>query len=226
MKLLFLLPALAFAQPQSYTKNCVACHGPEAEGTGQGPRLTSNRRLRARSLAQVRSFIQQGSPSTGMPPFALPAPELDELAAWVRSLNSPAADAHVPGSPAAGERFFAGDGRCLTCHMVRGRGNGTGPDLSNAGRELTVSDFRQALLHPGAHTTPGYDLVSVQLRDGRTLRGFARNRTNFDLQLQTPDGQWQMLRQSEIASIREEKQSVMKPLTATPTDMQDLVAYL
>src|SRR5882757_6561804 len=107
--------AIAFGQDAGeklYAEHCVACHGENAGGTDQGPRLAGSRTVRSRSVAQLRAFINQGSPSAGMPPFRLPGPELDALAAFVHSLNSPAAENPSPGSPEEGQAFFFGKGQC------------------------------------------------------------------------------------------------------------------
>src|SRR5437763_271919 len=74
---------------RAFAKHCAACHGGDAEGTDMGPSLAGTRRMRSRSAAQVRNIINRGMPSAGMPAFDLPAPELDALAAFVRSLNIP-----------------------------------------------------------------------------------------------------------------------------------------
>lgn len=161
-----------------------------------------------------------------MPAFHLPDPELDALAAFVHSLNTAAAESVVPGNAAAGERFFFGKGECSGCHMVFGRGKAVGPDLSNVARELTVSEIKEALLQPAARITPGYELVTVHLRDGRSLRGFARGRTNFDLQLQALDGQFHMFDERQIRHVEEGKQSLMRPLSAGAEEQRDLIAYL
>ncbi|MDQ2899779.1 MAG: PQQ-binding-like beta-propeller repeat protein, partial [Acidobacteriota bacterium] len=179
-----------------------------------------------RSAEQLREVIRKGIPEGGMPAFNLPAPQLDALAGFVRSLNSQAADNPVRGDPAAGDRFFFGDGRCASCHMVRGEGRPSGPDLSNVGRELSVEEIREALLSPSARITPGYDFVTVRLRDGKTLQGFARNRDDYDLQLQDLNGQFHLLRTGQIAAIQDEKQSKMPPVTASQETLQNLVAYL
>ena len=42
---------------------------------------------------------------------------------------------------------------------------------------MTVDQIREALLQPDAQITPGYELVTLRLKDGKTLRGFARSRT-------------------------------------------------
>src|SRR5579864_2405570 len=151
---------------KAYAEHCAACHGSGFEGTDQGPKLAGNRRVGSRSVKQLHTLVEEGRPSSGMPAFPLPTAELDALATFVHSLNSPAAEAALPGVVSAGDQFFFGKGQCASCHMVQGRGKPIGPDLSNVARELTVSEITQSLLKPGAHIAPGYGLVTVRLRDG------------------------------------------------------------
>ena len=84
--------------------------------------------------------------------------------------------------------FFFGKGQCATCHIARGRGAAGGPDLSNIGRQMTVPELTRALVEPDAAIAQGYATARVQLKDGRTLRGFVRNEGNHVLPLQTVDG--------------------------------------
>ncbi len=161
-----------------------------------------------------------------MPAFDLPSEELDALAALVHSLNGPAAESSVPGDFAAGEQFFFGKGQCATCHMVQGKGSAIGPDISNVGSQLMVDQIREALLQPSAHITPGYELVTVKLRDGQVLRGFARSRSNFDIRLQDLEGKFHLLQEGDISGIQEERQSLMPPVEANPEELQSLMAYL
>ncbi|MFN7997902.1 MAG: PQQ-binding-like beta-propeller repeat protein [Bryobacteraceae bacterium] len=211
--------------PEPFRKRCAACHGQSAEGTNRGPGLSGSRRLRSRSTEQIGQLIRKGIPAGGMPAFDIPAPELQELASFVHSLNAPAAENPAAGDAAAGERFFFGEANCGSCHMVRGRGKAVGPDLSSTG-ELTVREIREALLEPDRRISPGYDLVTVTLRDGATIRGFARQRSSFDLQLQDLDGKLHPIEQSRIVAVREEKRSLMPPLQTSSGNLRDLTAYL
>jgi PQQ-dependent dehydrogenase (methanol/ethanol family) len=161
-----------------------------------------------------------------MPAFDLPTDELDALAALVHSLNAPAAEGPLPGDAKAGERFFFGKGQCTSCHMVQGRGSATGPDLSNAGARLTVEEIRESLLEPGARAAAGYELVSVQLRDGHSLRGFIRSRSNFDLHLQDLQGNIHALTKGQVERIEAERGSPMPPLHASPEELSNLIAYV
>lgn len=187
---LLLLPAWAlYAQApvrspdvrQTYAKLCAGCHGDDARGSQQGPGLAGNLRLRRRSAQSLRNVISRGIPSAGMPGFPLPEAELDAMVALVVSLNASASEAGVEGDRAAGEAFFFGQGKCAGCHMVTGRGTPVGPDLSHIARERTVDQLRDSVLTPARNIASGYELVTVQRRDGRSIRGFARNRTAFGI---------------------------------------------
>ena len=227
---LFLAPLLIAGDIEQgrrlYAEHCGACHGPDARGTSRGVELAGNRRLRSRSVRQLSDLIRSGIPASGMPPFDLPAGRLEALAAFVHSLNSPAAGVAVPGDRIAGEQWFFGAGKCASCHMVRGGGKAVGPDLSSIGSEMTVEEIRESLLRPEARVTPGYELVSVKLRDGSAIRGFARSRSNFDIVLQDLTGAIRPIRENEIVSIEEEKRPFMPRVEATPEQLENLVAYL
>jgi PQQ-dependent dehydrogenase (methanol/ethanol family) len=161
-----------------------------------------------------------------MPAFDLPPNELDAIVALVHSFNWQAADSNVPGDSVAGERFFFGQGQCASCHMVAGKGKPIGPDLSDIGREKTVDELQTAMLHPKPHATAGYDLVTVKLRSGQTIRGFARGRSNFDIRLEDLDGNFHVFQQAQISSIEDEQQPWMPPLPADSPELPNLVAYL
>src|SRR5436190_5011507 len=185
---LALTPALLFAQApdgrQLFAGQCAGCHGADAHGTYRGPGLAANRRVRSRSVQQLRDFIRKGALGSGMPAFDLPADQLEALAALLHSLNAPAAESAAAGDSAAGKRFFLGKGQCASCHMVSGGGKAIGPDLSDAGAKMTVEEIREALLEPNAHTAPGYDRVTVKLRNGEIIRGFAKTRRNLGIGVQ------------------------------------------
>jgi PQQ-dependent dehydrogenase (methanol/ethanol family) len=212
--------------PRIFALKCAGCHGPDAHGTDQGPALTGQPELRKRSISWLHALIRNGIPSSGMPAFDLPSSQIDALATLVHSLNSPAAEQIVPGDQAAGERLFFGEGQCSTCHMVHGRGEPIGPDLSGIARDLTVDELRTSLLQPSAHIARGYEIITVQLRNGQSVRGFSRSRSNSEIVVQDLTGQFHLLSSSEVSAITEEKKSPMPPVKASPNEVQNLVAYL
>ncbi|MGH8246951.1 MAG: c-type cytochrome, partial [Gammaproteobacteria bacterium] len=211
---------------QTYSKLCGGCHGDDARGTQQGPGLAGNPWVRRRSPQSLRNVIRNGIPAAGMPGFDLSAGMLDALVTMIASLNASAAKSSVPGDGAAGKQFFFGKGQCSSCHLVYGQGSPIGPDLSNVALEMTVDEIREALLQPDARIAPGYGLVSVRLRNGQTLRGFARSRTNFDLAVQDLKGAIHPLSLDEVSAITDEKRSHMEPVKAGADELRDLIAFL
>jgi putative heme-binding domain-containing protein len=209
-----------------YAVQCALCHGAEAQGGEYGPVLAGNSDLRGKSIPWLSDVIKNGIPSGGMPAFNFSSGELDALAGWIQSMNVPATENSMPGDRAAGEQYFFGAGKCATCHMVAGRGSTFGPDISSLASERTVPEIRASLAEPSAHVTPGYESVTVELRNGQTLHGFARSQSNFELTLQDADGKFIRLLQNQIKSIRKDSHSSMQPVRATPGEMENLMAYL
>ena len=228
------------AAEKQFEQLCESCHGKGGAGGDRAPALTNNRALRGRTEAQIEETIKSGTPG-GMPAFTLPESQLNLLAAWVRSLNASAFDTKTEGDAATGEKLFFGSGQCSTCHMVRGRGASNGPDLSDIGNKSTVRELALVLADPtsqmGIHTTSTcpnwafcpdeeWAVVDVHLRNGSMLRGFARNRAEHDIQLQTFDGKFHLLTDSEYTEIAREKQSYMPAFMGTSQQNRDLIAYL
>ncbi|MGA2135678.1 MAG: PQQ-binding-like beta-propeller repeat protein [Bryobacteraceae bacterium] len=209
-----------------FEARCGGCHGADGAGGERAPAIGSGERERVDSEESVRALIHSGIPDAGMPPFDIPEPELSQLVAFVRSRVTPARESMPPGDAAAGEAFFFGAGRCAQCHSMGGRGGATGPDLSNAGEELTLAEIEQSLRNPAARRKRGFEVVTVRLRSGAALRGLMRNESLYDLQLQDFDGRLHLLRREEVAGIDREAAPYMPALHASDAEMQDLIAYL
>jgi len=225
---------------EHFDRLCEGCHGERGEGGDRAPALINNRKLRSLNEGQIHDLIKNGTPG-GMPAFALAERELRALAAWVHSFNISAYTTRPVGDVAAGEEFFFGAGHCANCHMVHGRGKSNGPDLSDIGIRSTVGEIEAVMANPsaqmGIHTTPScpswafcpdeaWAVVDVRLRNGSMLRGFARNRAEHDLQLQTFDGRIHLLTDAEYAEITTEKRSYMPPIEATVAERRNVTAYL
>jgi PQQ-dependent dehydrogenase (methanol/ethanol family) len=219
-------PGAIEAGKRHFEARCAACHGADGRGGERGPDIISPERARRRSTDDLSELIRKGMPAAGMPAFPLPEREMRELVAFIRSLSAPAIESAAPGDVAAGEAFFFGKGKCSSCHMVKGRGGLLGPDLSELGIERTLPDIEHSLRTPNARLTQGFRLVSVRLRDGQRLRGFAKNESNYDLQLQTLDGKFHLLQRQEIAELIRETASLMPEAQATQEEMRNLLAYL
>jgi PQQ-dependent dehydrogenase (methanol/ethanol family) len=214
------------AGKKQFAALCAGCHGADGGGGEHGPNIVDTRRAGGPFERSVAEVIKGGIEDAGMPAFPLPQQRIDELVAFVKSLRAPAADHPTAGDAGAGERFFFGKGDCASCHAIRGRGGNLGPDLSNLGRQRRLTLIEEALRDPGALRTAGYRPVSVRLRDGATLRGVAKNESNYDLQLQTLDGTLHLLDRGQIAEETRDPGSLMPPVKATDEETRDLTAFL
>ncbi len=247
MRLTFALALLLFtaeaaaqdAAERIYAQKCAGCHGENATGGDRAPALKNSRSLRNQSDGRIHDLIQKGRGA--MPAFALPEEELLGLAKWLRSFNASAFEAPAAGDQVAGERFFFGKGQCSTCHMVSGRGQANGPDLSDIGRQSTVAEIESVLDHPGRQTgtrstascppwafcaDESWNVVNVRMRNGSTLRGYARNQGRNDLQLHTFDGRLLLLTTADYVNVTREKASHMPALKASSEERRDLLAYV
>jgi PQQ-dependent dehydrogenase (methanol/ethanol family) len=237
---------LALAQPASpptpprFNDTCAACHGAGGAGGDRAPPLANSARLRTMTDAQIAATIRNGTPG-GMPPFPLPEPELQQLVSFIRARNATTQIAATDGQIASGSALFFGKGQCADCHMVAGRGGTNGPDLSTIGARSTVEEIGRYLDNPDAQlgakktaSCPGWafcpDLqwavVNARLKDGSTVRGFGRNQSEHDLQVQTFDGRFRLLKASDYVAVEREKRSYMPAFRGTAQERRDLIAYL
>ena len=225
--LLWLTPAATAQQGRErFVRLCAPCHGADGAGGERGPSIVDARRIRLRSEPELGELIRKGIPAAGMPGFPLNDPELGELVGFVRGLLAPASQHPAPGDAAAGEAYFAGEGKCLTCHMVNGKGAPLGPDLSDVGARRKLRDIEEALDAPGAQILPGFQAVTAKLADGRAVEGLLKNRSRFDLQIQGLDGEFHFLRQTDVSGLRVRDGSVLPRVAAGAEQRRDLLAFL
>ncbi len=211
-------------KPPDQFANCTLCHGQDARGSDRAPSLVNSAELRAMSDADIANIIRKGK--NGMPPFSLPAADIDVLVRYIRALNRAGSEIGVADDSQAGERIFFGAGQCSTCHMAGGRGMANGPDLSDAGRRLRPEELTKSLTDPDARITSGWAAVTVTMDNGSTLHGFERARGSHDLVLQTADAKLHLLVDREYKEIIPDEHSPMPVFKGAPAELHDLVAYL
>jgi putative heme-binding domain-containing protein len=211
-----------------FANGCAACHGGEGQG-GRGPNLREKVYWHPTDDETIYKTVEKGIPAGGMPAANLPEDQIWQVVAFVRSLTAPAIESKAPGDPTAGEELFWGKAGCGRCHAVQGRGGRLGPDLSNIGGARALPQLYQSLVDPDAEISTGYQGAQVLLKNGKTLRGVARNRTNYSVQLQDEGGKLHLLSASDISQITLLKGSLMpgdfgKRLSSG--EIENLVAYL
>ncbi|MBM4000425.1 MAG: c-type cytochrome [Planctomycetes bacterium] len=124
-----------------------------------------------------------------------------------------------------GVRLFQAN--CALCHVLRGEGRATGPDLTGAQRS-NLNYLLEHIIDPSAIVGKDYRMSVVGLRDGRVLNGLVVSRNDRVLTLQTAT-RTETIPMSEVESTRETPQSAMPDglLDSMALDeIRDLIAYL
>ncbi|MFQ5700732.1 MAG: c-type cytochrome [Acidobacteriota bacterium] len=138
-------PMLSAGRALMERVGCYGCHrvpGHEDWSSSQAPDLdglslkTNPAWLRA-WLKDPRSL----RPATWMPNFHLDDAAIDDLVAFLWAQPAPATvavgDEGEPpeGDPDRGKKIF-GQSRCVSCHTIEGRGNGSAPELAGIGSKV------------------------------------------------------------------------------------------
>jgi putative heme-binding domain-containing protein len=212
-----------------FASGCAACHGVDGKG-GRGPNLVERVFWHPLDEETLYKAVQKGIPAGGMPPANLPEDDAWRVVAYVKSLTAPAIETKAAGDPAAGEKVFWGKGGCGNCHALRGgRGGRLGPDLGNVAATRSVAHLFESILDPNADGAPGYRATTITLKDGREVKGVARNRTNYSLQLQDAQGKLHLISMGDVAKMSVAEGSPMPKdfgKRLTKTEVEDVVAFL
>ncbi len=221
-------PQAIAAGQKLFVNSCAGCHGVNAEG-GRGPNLRKRGAWHPLEDDALYNMIRKGLPGADMPASNLNEEQAWQVAAFVRALTAPAIENPPAGNVQAGEATFWGKGGCSNCHRILGRGGMLGPDLSNIGGTRAAADIRESILDPDADGFPRYKGVTVAMADGRTLKGVARNRSNYSLQLQDAQGNLHMIDLAKAKQVTLSDHSPMPRNYAqrlSKQELDDLVAFL
>jgi len=207
---------------------CAGCHGPDARGD-RGPDLTG---LWLSGTADDRIFdtVRGGVPGTDMPgadPARVPDNGIWQILAYVRSVAGSTPQAAATGNAANGERLFQTN--CSSCHMINGRGGQLGPDLSRIGSGRTRVALTKKIRTPDDNIRPGYQPITLVLRDGQRIRAVKKNEDEFSIQVMDLRQRVQGYPKANISEVTQDKQSVMPafaPTQLSDGDLDDLLSYL
>src|SRR5262249_49780192 len=139
---------------QTFESNCAPCHGLNGKGGERAPDIATRPEVVRLSDRELLKVLREGVLSKGMPPFAmLGTAKLSQVLNYLRSLQGKDKTSGVTANTLEGKTLFAGKAGCSDCHMVRGAGGFTGPDLSDYGANHSADDIRNAIL--SADKRPG-----------------------------------------------------------------------
>jgi mono/diheme cytochrome c family protein len=227
-------PAAIERGSQLYRPNCGFCHGLDARGAA-GPDL-------ARSLVVLQdvdgnnlgAFLKTGRPDAGMPAFASLSPQQSaDVAAFLRARieesrarTSMDVNAIVVGNAAEGAAFFAGAGKCRSCHNPDTDFKGIGAKYDPFVLQARIINPRGS---PGAGRTKP-STVRITLPSGQTIAGRLVAVDDFSVALIDGAG----VRRSFSRDNELPKVEITDPYQAhldnlqriTDKQMHDLTAYL
>lgn len=229
--LFWVMAGCAFAQDLAtgkkiFESQCALCHGQTGTG-GRGPSLNRPKLGRAPDDEALAMLIGQGVEPEMPASWQLNPREVMSVAAYVRSLGTLPAEV-LPGDAARGAGVYKSKG-CASCHVVAGKGEGIGPELTDIGIRRNGAHLKQAVLKPSTLLPDGFLYVAAVTKTGTTVRGLRVNEDSFNIQIKDGRGQFHSFRKEDLKELKRLKGETPMPsfegaLSAGEAD--DLVAYL
>ena len=133
----------------------------------------------------------------------------------------------LKGNIVAGKKVFSS--ACILCHKVNLEGNDYGPNLSEIGAKLPKISLLDAIVHPSAGISFGYEGWEVEMKDGATVSGIVTSKTETDMELKFPGGGKMTIKTNNIKSLNQQPQSMMTAnlhQQMSAQDMANLLEYL
>jgi hypothetical protein len=132
----------------------------------------------------------------------------------------------APGNPYAGEPTYIQ--RCASCHRLFFKGGNIGPELTRYQRD-NLGTLLLSIVHPNAEIREGYQYITIETHDGRSLAGFQVDRDNQVTVLRGLDGQDLTVTAREIKEVQPMGRSLMPDgllSDLSPQQLRDFFAYL
>ena len=133
------------------------------------------------------------------------------------------------GDANLGRRIFFRNqtAQCVRCHALNDYGGNAGPRLNGVAGRLSRPQLLEALINPGARLAPGFGVVTVELKNGKTIRGILQQEKPEALILKVGDKPDTTIRSTQIAK-RTNDPSSMPPMRylLTKREIRDLVSFL
>jgi cytochrome c oxidase cbb3-type subunit 3 len=222
--------ALHAQQPGAaiFAANCAGCHGADGRGGEHAPNIATAPEVQHLLDRELAGIIRYGISGAGMPAFSTLKPqEISDVVSYLRVLQGRGDIIKLPGDPKQGEALFFGKAQCSDCHMVKGKGGFIGSDLSFYGADAKPDQIRAIILDPDKNLPADKKATTVVTLTGQKITGMLKVKDNFSLSIQTPDGAFHYLPNSELAHVDLYSHSLMPAgSTLSGKEVDDLVSYL
>ena len=212
-----------------FSRHCALCHGFDGTGGENGPDLTPGEFKHSSTDTGLFNTISNGVPNTLMVGIYRTRADQSvwQLVTYLRSLSR-GARVEVAGNARAGSRLYSGKGDCSSCHMIRGEGSRTGPNLSRIGDLRRPAQLLSDLVEPDERVQPRWWTMRVTHQDGTRIEGRRMNEGTYSVRILDVDNRmWSLLKRDLRESERIETSSMLSYRgTFTDEELEDLVAYL
>lgn len=118
---------------------------------------------------------------------------------------------------------------CAICHQVGSEGKDFGPKLTEIGSKYAKDGLLNSIVKPSEGISFGYEGWEIKMKDGSTYTGLIASKTETDIDLKFPGGVTKQIKTSDVASMKEMKQSMMPEnlyQNLSNEDMANLLEYL
>jgi quinoprotein glucose dehydrogenase len=117
--------------------------------------------------------------------------------------------------------------QCLRCHSFGDVGGTAGPRLNGVGSRLTREQILEALVKPSARLAPGFGVVTLELKDGKSVSGILEKEDNETLTIKSGSEQGEVIGKDQIvkrinaASSMPEMKNIL-----SKKQIRDVVSFL
>jgi putative heme-binding domain-containing protein len=137
----------------------------------------------------------------------------------------------LTGRPRRGEQIFNNStaAQCKTCHTTSGKGDLLGPDLSAIGKKYERAALLETILEPSKAISHEFVPFLIETDDGRVYVGHVVSKDDKQVILKDAQSKTIRIPQDNIASLTEQRTSLMPELVlrdVTAQDAADLLAYM
>jgi putative heme-binding domain-containing protein len=117
--------------------------------------------------------------------------------------------------------------QCLKCHAYDDLGGNAGPRLNGVAARITRPQILEALIAPSARLAPGYGVVTLTLKDGKTVSGLLQGESKTAITLKAGNGAAEVVPKTQITK-RVNAESSMPDMKAvlSKKEIRDVVSFL
>ena len=133
------------------------------------------------------------------------------------------------GDPNRGRFIFFRNqqAQCMKCHSYDDRGGNAGPRLNGVASRISREQLLEALISPGARLAPGFGMVSIEKKDGKTVSGILIEDNKTSLVLKLGDQPNQVIPKDQVVKRTDSPSSMpdMKTILSKK-EIRDVVSFL